>query len=162
MFEGLDEQIKASDQHSRSLFYWSIPYYWLRERRLAKMSRSWVPATATVESAQRTKGGYGQTVRAELWYSYSFEGTCYRGHVIRDTCWRFSSANNLVDDYASGQTIEILINPQKPGQSYFPSGFGWIEPFFTLFLSGLASLLVAFIVIFVGIIPALQRWGFIR
>lgn len=159
MFEGLDSEIQASKDHSRSSFYWSIPYYWLRERRLAKKSVHWVPLAGVVESSHRTKGGYQQTIRAELWYSYSFEGENYRGYVIRDCCWSPSSANALVGEHDPGQKIDILVNPENPTQSYYSSGFGWIEPFLTLFLSAGSTLLIISIVIFVGIIPLLQRLG---
>ncbi len=159
MFEGLEDQIRAGSDHSASFMYCSIPYYWLRERRLAQESIHWVPGTAVIESSHRTKGGYKETIRAELWYSYSFGGETYRGHVIRDCCWAPSSANNLVDENEPGKKIDILVNPERPDQSYYSSGFGWVEPFLTLFLSAGGTLLVIAIVIGVGIIPALKRLG---
>ncbi|MEO6829988.1 MAG: hypothetical protein ABI164_09260, partial [Acidobacteriaceae bacterium] len=79
--------------------------------------------------------------------------------VIRDCCWAPSSANALVDEHEPGQKIDILVNPENPTQSYCSSGFGWIEPFLTLFLSAGSTLLIISIVIFVGIIPLLQRLG---
>lgn len=160
MFEGLQDQIRATDDRSGSFLYWSIPYYWLRERHLAKKSVSWIPTNAVVNLAHRTNGGYGGTMRAELRYSYSFGGETYEGRVIRDTGFRPSSAHRLVDNHEVGQRIEVLVNPDKPGESYFSSGFGWIEPFLTLFLSALCTLLIAFIIVAVLIIPALQRLGF--
>lgn len=159
MFEGLEDQIQRSNDHSGSFVYWSIPYYWLREEWLAKKSVNWISAIGTVESAHRTKGGYQQTIRAEFWYSYPFNGEFYRGHVIRDCVFAPSSANTLVDEHPPGQKIEILVNPENPKQSYCPSGFGWIEPFLTFFLSAGSTLLLIAIVIGVGIIPLLERLG---
>ena len=114
MFEGLQDQIQRTSDHSGSFMYWSIPCYWLRERRLSKRSVQWVSQQGIVESSHRTKGRYQETIRAELRYSYSFEGENYTGHVIRDCCFAPSSANNLVDENAPGQKIEILVNPENP------------------------------------------------
>ena len=159
MFETVEDQTRTSSDHSGSFMYWSIPFYWLRERRLSKKSIHWIPSAGVVESSHRTKGGYKQTIRAEMWYSYSFGGKNYRRHAIRDCCWALNSANRLVGEHQPGQKIKILVNLENPAQSYCSSGFGWVEPFLTLFLSGLGTLLLISIVIGAGIIPMLKRLG---
>ena len=157
VFESLETAIQANQEHSGSFMYWSVSYYWLRELRLARKSGNWIPVEGIVESTHRTKCGYKETVRAELRYSYRFDSRLYIGRVVRDTCWSLGSANSLVDDHVAGGKIHIRVNPDKPNQSYFPSGFGWVEPFVTLLFSSLGTLLLVSIIVGVGILPLLKR-----
>jgi hypothetical protein len=156
-FPGLEIELDRSREHSGSFFYWSIPLYWIREMRLVRKAVGWVPVEATVESAHRTKGGYKQTIRAEMYYQYSFRGELFSGHVIRDTCWAVACANALVDDHPSGQKIDVRVNPKKPEESYYPSGFRSLEPFLTLWLSLGCTILVAAIITVFLIIPMVER-----
>ena len=137
---------QSANDHSGSFMYWSVPYYWIRELRLSKKSERWTSAEGVVESTHRTKGGYKGTIRAELWYSYTFESKSYRGHVIRDCCFAPSEANRLVEQEV-GQKISILVNSKNPEESYYPSGFGSVEPFLMLFLSLLGTSLIAAIIL---------------
>jgi hypothetical protein len=157
VFESLETVIQANQEHSGSFMYWSVSYYWIRELLLARKSRNWTPVEGIVEFTHRTKGGYKKTVRAEVRYSYRFDSQGYMGRVVRDTCWSFRPADRLVDDHVAGGKILVRVNPDKPNQSYFPSGFGWVEPFVTLLLSFLGTLLLVSITIGVGILPLLKR-----
>jgi hypothetical protein len=145
MFENVEDD--SNNEHSGSFMYWSIPLYWLRELRLSKKARHWVLAEGEVLSAYRTKGGYRETIHAELSYSYTFNGGYYSGCTVRDCCFEPSAATALAEDNVRGQKINIRVNPDNPDESYFPSGFGSVEPFLTLFLSALGTVLVAAIVI---------------
>jgi hypothetical protein len=145
MFESVTEQ--NDNDHSGSFMYWSVPYYWLRELRLSRKARSWAGAEGIVTSAHRTKGGYRETIRAELIYSYTFRGGYYAGRTVRDCCFNPSAATALAEDHKPGQKIQIFVNPNNPDESYYPSGFGSVEPFLTLFLSLLGTLLLSGIIL---------------
>jgi hypothetical protein len=111
-----------------SFLYLSVPYYWLRELLLSLRAKRWRDVPATIEETYRSHGGSKQVVRAELWYSYSlFEGS-YSGHVIRDVGLNFRGVNRLVNGHQAGDKITVKVNPDKPNESFFPSGLGWIDP----------------------------------
>src|SRR5579875_2529539 len=126
--------------------YWSVPYYWFKEWRLSRAARRWVPTSAIVESGYRTKGGYKETIRAELRYSYRFNGQDYFGAVVRECVFNSAAANALAYDHAKGDQITIFVNPSDPGQSYVASGFGSVEPVLTGLLALLGTSLVLSIV----------------
>jgi Protein of unknown function (DUF3592) len=131
MFE---TDLEGGREHTGSFMYLSIPYYWLREVVQSLRAGRWNSAIATVESTYRSKGGYEETIRAELWYSYEFEGQHFSGRIVRDCGFNSGAVNNLVA-HSVGERIVIRVNPEKPTQSYFPSGFGWIEPLIIGFIS---------------------------
>jgi hypothetical protein len=115
------------EEHTSSFLYLSIPRFAIREYRLKKKVRDWTAITGTVESAHRSVGGYRETIRGELWYSYAFAGEQYSGHVIRDSGCSGSAATRLAE-FERGQAIVVFVNPGNPKESYFPSGFGFAEP----------------------------------
>ncbi|MDR3724579.1 MAG: DUF3592 domain-containing protein [Terracidiphilus sp.] len=135
------------NDHSGSFMYWSIPYCWFKELRLSSKAKEWVLAQGEVTYAHRTAGGYRETIRAELAYSYTFNGEYFSGQTVRECCFDASAATALVEDNEIGTKIEIRVNPDNPDESYFPSGFGSIEPLLTLLLSVLGTLLLIFIVV---------------
>ena len=151
MFE-TDIGTEKEPEHSGSFMYWSVPYYWLKEWRLSKAASQWVPTTAIVESAYRTKGGYKETIRAELRYSYQFNQQHYAGEVVRECVFDSAAANALAYDHSEGDQITICVNPSDPSQSYFASGFGSGEPIVTGVLALLCTSLLLFIV--VGVLAA--------
>jgi len=156
-FPGLEVELERDRDQGGSFCYWSIPWYWIREMWPARKAAQWEPVEATVESTHRTKGGYHETIRAELRYRYNFRGEMFTGHVIRDTCFAADCANALVDDHSAGQKILIRVNPEKPEESYCPSGFRSTEPFLTLWLSLGTTILLIAIVMVCLIIPMTER-----
>lgn len=145
MFE-TDIDIDKEPEHSGSFMYWSVPYYWLKEWRLSRLARHWVPISAIVESGYRTKGGYKETIRAELTYSYQFNRQHYFGNTVRESVFGSAAANSLAYDHSKGDQITIYVNPSDPDQSYFASGFGATEPILTGLLSVFCTLLLLFII----------------
>lgn len=122
-----ETDIDDTKEHTGSFLYLSIPYYWLRELKLAFQAKQWQLLEATIESAHRSLGGYQQTIRLEIWYSYSFNGQSYSDHLIRDTgfSWGIKTA---LGRYPKGSRVPIRVNPYNPDESYLPSGLNWIEP----------------------------------
>jgi uncharacterized protein DUF3592 len=141
MFE---TDLEGGREHTGSFMYLSVPYYWLREFIQSRRAACWSSAIATVESTSRSAGGYKETIRAELWYSYEFEGQHFSGRIVRDCGFNGGAVNRLVA-HAVGERITIRVNPEKPTQSYFPSGFGWIEPLIIGFVSVVGTCLVLLI-----------------
>ncbi|WP_420238245.1 DUF3592 domain-containing protein [Telmatobacter bradus] len=146
MFE-TDIENEKEPEHSGSFLYWSVPYYWLKEWRLSRAARQWVPTSATVESGYRTKGGYKETIRAELRYSYHFNQQHHFGEMVRECVFDSAAANALACDYTKGDQITIFVNPVDPDQSYFASGFGSMEPILTGALALLGTSLLLFILV---------------
>jgi Protein of unknown function (DUF3592) len=142
-----DIEIEKEPEHSGSFMYWSVPYYWLKEWRLSRAAGKWVPTSAIVESGYRTKGGYKETIRAELRYSYQFSQQHYFGEVVRECVFDSAAANALAYDYSKGDQIAISVNPSDPSQSYFASGFGAVEPILTGVLALLCTSLLLSILI---------------
>jgi len=101
---------------------------------------------ATIESAQRSQGGYKETVRLDVVYSYAFSGQWYSGRMVRDTCFSIGAVNAAIDQYARGRVATVRVNPRNPRQSYLPSGLGWFEPLLMSFVS------VGSLVLVVGIL----------
>jgi hypothetical protein len=104
----------------------TVPLFWLRELWLRYRTRQGVQVDAMIESAQRTQDGF--TARAELIYSYEFQGRPYRGRVVRDFYWDVGSADSLVYDHHSAETIAVRICPDDPAISWFPSGLDALDP----------------------------------
>ena len=74
--------------------------------------------------------------RAELFYLYEFEEKQYSGRVVRDFRLGSAEADSLVYDNHPGEKLSIVIDRDNPEISYYPSGFGSLEPM----LVGLQSL----------------------
>jgi len=98
-----ETDIGEDHDHSSSFAYISIPQYALRELWLSRRSKNWVPAEATIESSHRTVGGYKETIRVEVWYGFTVNDRHYAGHLIRDTCFYYSSLQRVMDRYSSGE-----------------------------------------------------------
>ncbi|HEX8816623.1 MAG TPA: DUF3592 domain-containing protein [Terriglobales bacterium] len=108
----------------------SIAWFWLREVRLQHRTRNGIPLQATVESTKLTRattgrGGGGR--RAEIRFSYDYQGP-RTGRTIRDFVWGDKVGKALAFDHKAGDTIAVLVDPNDPDCSYYPSGFGWIQP----------------------------------
>lgn len=93
-----------------------------------------------VVDARRSKPRVKSTSRAELLYSYEYQGKQYTGRVVRDFMWNNQAGNALGFGHHPGEVILVRIDPEHPNRSYFASGFGWIEPIYFavigLFLCG--------------------------
>ena len=124
MFE---TDIGEQQEHTGSFMYLSIPLLAAREFLLSLRSRRWLSVPAIVESTHRSRGGYRETIRGELWYSYSLNGEQHSGRIVRDCGFSFRKINALVG-HDRGQTIHVRVNQLDPSQSYYPSGLGYIEP----------------------------------
>jgi hypothetical protein len=140
-----DIEIEKEPEHSGSFMYWSVPNYWLKEWRLSRAAKDWISTSAIVEGGYRTKGGYKETIRAELRYSYQFNQQHYFGEMVRECVFDSTAANALACDHTKGDQITIFVNPADPNQSYFPSGFGSVEPILTGALALLCTSLLLFI-----------------
>lgn len=141
------EQIGEQQEHTGSFMYLSIPYFAAREYWLSRRAKRWPSARATVESTYRSRGGYRQTIRGELWYSYSVNGQEYSGRVARDCGFSPGKINALTEEHERGQTISVHVNPSNPSQSYYPSGLGFVEPVIIGAIGIGGTLLLALIVI---------------
>jgi hypothetical protein len=148
-FEGVDE---SHHRLAPPVAAWgpSITWYWLRELRLRHRTKDGVPVEAKVESTLLTrasKGRGGGSRRVELCYCYDYQGP-RDGRTIRDFTIGDKTGRALAFAREPGQTITVLVDPNDPDCSYFPSGFGWIQPllygvlFFLLGLQLLAGLIV--------------------
>lgn len=126
--------------------YLSIPYFAAREYWLSLRSKQWPSVPASVESTHRSRGGYKETIRGELWYSYSLNGEEYSGRVVRDCGFSPEKVNALIQ-HERGQTISVRVNPRDPSQSYYPSGLGFVEPVMIGAVGITGTFLLMFIVI---------------
>lgn len=152
MFE---TDIGETGEHTGSFLYFSIPYYWVREAWLASHTKGWQLILATVESAHRSRGGYKETIRLEVLYSYAFGGQSYTGRVIRDTAFCSGKVDAALAEYLDGSKVPIRVDPSHPERSYLPSGLGWLEPFLTAFLS-LGSLALIVVIILSAALSAIH------
>jgi hypothetical protein len=124
----------------------TITWYWLQELRLRHRTKDGIPLQAKVESTLLTRplqgrGGGGR--RAELRYSYEYQGS-RTGRIIRDFLVGDKAGKALAFAHKPGDAIIVLVDPNDPDCSYFPSGFGWIQPLlYGLFFSLLALFLLA-------------------
>jgi len=134
----------------------SIAWYWLRELRLQHRTRGGIPVRATVESTLLTRpvqgrGGGGR--RAELRYSYDCQGP-HTGRTVRDFTFGDKIGKALAFGHKPGDPLTVLVDPNDSDCSYFPSGFGWIQPllyavFFSLLGLCLLALVLAEVFIFI-------------
>jgi hypothetical protein len=107
----------------------SVFAWWLRERWLRHRTKDGIQIDAIIESTQRTRGTRARRLaRAELVYSYEFEGRQYSGRVVRDFSFDEASANSLVYDHHAGEKVPVIICRKNPAISYFPSGLGIFDP----------------------------------
>jgi uncharacterized protein DUF3592 len=153
MFE---TDIGDTQEHTGSFLYFSIPWYWWRELVLKHRAKDWQLVEGTIESAVRSLGGYRETVRVEIWYSYTFDGHWYSGRTIRDTCFNFGAIRAAMARCQKGSRAAVRVNPKNPGESYLPSGLGWLEPLLTSFLS-IGCLALLLWILLTGIISALRQ-----
>jgi hypothetical protein len=134
----------------------SIAWYWLRELRLQYRTRGGIPLQATVKSTLLTRpvqgrGGGGR--RAEIRYSYDCQGP-RTGRTVRDFTFGDKIGKALAFGRKPGDPMTVLVDPDDPDCSYFPSGFGWIQPllygvFFSLVALCLLALVAAEVFIFI-------------
>jgi hypothetical protein len=128
----------------------SITWYWLRELRLRHRTKGGgIPIQARVESTLLTRpvqGRAGGGRRAELRYSYDCQGP-RTGRTVRDFTFGDKTGKTLVFGRKPGDAITVLVDPNDPDCSYFPSGFGWIQPLvYGMFFSLVALCLLAGVV----------------
>lgn len=127
----------------------SIAWYWLRELRLRHRTKGGIPIQARVEYTLLTRpaqgrGGGGR--RAELRYSYDCRGP-RTGRTVRDFTFGDKTGRALAFGHKPGDAITVLVDPNDPDCSYFPSGFGWIQPLlYGMFFSLVALCLLAGVV----------------
>jgi hypothetical protein len=136
----------------------TVLFWWLRELWLRVQTRDGPLVPATIESTSQTRRRFRSATRAELRYVYEFQGTRYSGRSTRDSSYNQRAADALAFGRKPGETISVQVNPQDPSRSYYPSGFGWIEPL----LYGTLSLLVASFWIGLAIAAVLFRLGLHR
>jgi hypothetical protein len=150
--DGPEEGKKSDHRLARAVSAWgpTIAWYWLRELRLRHRTKSGVPVHARVESTLLTRpvqgrGGGGR--RAELRYSYDSQGP-RTGRTVRDFVVGDRAGKALAFGHEPGDTITVLVDQNDPDCSYFPSGFGWIQPFlYGVFFSLIALCLVTGVVV---------------
>ena len=109
----------------------SVPFWWLRELWLQRKTRNGISIEATITLARRTAYRRKSAARAELIYSYEFQGKQYDGRVVRDFALGPAAADSLAYDHHPGEQLPIVICQNDPKISYYPSGFGFIEPMCT-------------------------------
>jgi hypothetical protein len=112
-------------------FNLTVPALWIKELWLRQKTKDGCSTDAKVELVQRTRFGFlGGAARAELRYSYEFQGRQYSGRVTRDFKFDSAKADSLVYDHQVGEKITIRVNPEAPEISYCPSGMGIFDPIF--------------------------------
>jgi hypothetical protein len=151
-----ETDIGQQQEHTGSFMYLSIPYFAAREYWLSWRAKRWLRIPATVESTHRSRGGYKETIRGELWYSYSLNGEEYSGRVIRDCGFSPGKINALVDEHERGQNIYVHVNPRNPSQSYYPSGLGFLEPVM-IGAVGIGGTLLLILMVLATILSAIQE-----
>jgi Protein of unknown function (DUF3592) len=129
--------------------------------RLGHRTKGGVPIQGRVESTLLTRavqgrGGGGR--RSELRYSYDCEGP-RTGRTVRDFTFGEKIGKALAFGHKPGDTITVLVDPNDPDCSYFPSGFGWIQPLvYGVSFSLLALCLLAVVVAEVFIFIMNHKW----
>lgn len=149
---GLEEGKKSDHRLAPAVPAWgpTIAWYWLRELRLRHRTKGGIPLQARVESTLLThplqgRGGGGR--RAELRYSYDCQGP-RTGRTVRDFTFGDKIGKALAFAHKPGDAITVLVDPNDPDCSYFPSGFGWIQPLlYGAFFSLIALCLLAGVVV---------------
>jgi len=131
-----------------SLLLLAIRELWLRHR-----AKGGVPVEATVELAYHTDPVAKKVFRAEMRYSYGFEGRQFSGRVARDYFLNFKAADKLAS-LRRGEKVIVLVKPDQPEISYYASGFGFIEAI-------VFAPLILFTCAFCLIVPPLLVWAFL-
>jgi hypothetical protein len=106
----------------------TVLYWWLREIWLRIQCSHGTLQPARVDSTRQTQPAYRSAARAELCYSYEFEGQRYSGRAVRDFMFNGGAADRLAFGHKHGEAISVHLDPKDPSRSFYPSGFGWIEP----------------------------------
>jgi hypothetical protein len=122
----------------------SVPWFWLRELWLRFRCRHGISVEAKVESTRQTRQLIRSSARAELRYSYTYEGCLYSGCTVRDFVFSKRAADALAFDHKPGDAITVRTNPARPNLSFYPSGFGWLG-WVDAFYSGAIGALVLLI-----------------
>jgi hypothetical protein len=122
----------------------SVPWFCWRELWLRLRTRRGIAVEAKVESALQSRRPIRSAARAELRYSYTYEGQQYLGRTVRDFTFGKRAADALAYGHKPGDVITVRIDPAHPSRSYFPSGFGWIA-WLDSFWSGSLAALAAFL-----------------
>jgi hypothetical protein len=153
---------KSDHRLARPVAAWgpTVAWYWLRELHLRHRTNGGIPRQARVESTMLTRplqgrGGGGR--RAELCYSYEYQGP-RTGRTVRDFLVGDKVGKALAFGHEPGNTITVLVDPNDADCSYFPSGFGWIQPLlYGAFFSLVALCLLGGVVLEVFIFIMNQR-----
>jgi len=131
----------------------SLLFLAIRELWLQLQTKEGVPVEATVEMAYHTEPINSRVFRAELRYRYQFRGRELTGRVARDYFLNHKAANKLAQ-FRRGEKLVIRVRPDSPEVSYYPSGFGFVEPIV------LAPFLL-FIAAFLVIVPVALLWAYL-
>lgn len=131
----------------------SLLFLALRELWLQRQTKEGAPVEATVETAYHTDPVNKRVFRAELRYSYQFGGRELTGRVARDYFLNHKAADKLAQ-FRRGEKLVVRVRPDRPEVSYYPSGFGFVEPIV------LAPVLL-FIAAFVLIVPIALLWAYL-
>jgi hypothetical protein len=141
-----DRRAEPPERELAPRIYFSfVVCFWIRELWLRNRTKEGMPVEAEVISAIQTKKPFRGAARAELRYSYEYEGNHYIGRTVRDFVFGHQAADALAFGHKVGEKITIRIDPTHPNHSYFPSGFGWIE---AVFNGGLGLFWLALVLIF--------------
>jgi hypothetical protein len=108
------------------IWFGFVVWFWVRELWLRSTTREGRSVEATVTSAIQTRMRVRGAARAEVRFSYEFEGRQYTGRTVRDFLFGSRAADELAFSHHAGQKITVLIDPLHPNRSYFPSGFSCI------------------------------------
>lgn len=107
----------------------TLLFWWVREMWLRFQTRNGVSVSARIDSTCQTKRRWmGRGARAEIRYSYEFQGDRHSGRTTRDFIFNRRAADALSFGHKRGEIISVRVDPESPTRSYSPSGFGWIEP----------------------------------
>src|ERR1017187_5181821 len=88
----------------------TVPVLWVRELWLRHKTRGGISIDAEVEMVQRTRSRLGGAARAELDYSYEYEGQQHSGRVVRDFNFDSAEADSLVYDHHVGEKLAVLVS----------------------------------------------------
>lgn len=97
-------------------------------------SLHWQPVPCTITHAQVGSGQTSDLYRADLRYTYTFEGADYEGSRYSFGTIRTSNLSRwqaLVDTYPVGSKHRCYVNPEKPEQATlrrFSLGWHWLIP----------------------------------
>lgn len=95
----------------------SVPFWWIREIWLRIKTRNGIQLDAVVDNARRTRPPSRSAARAELLYSYEYQGQQYSGRTVRDFVFDTAAANSLAYDFHQGKNCRsssIVKTRQSP------------------------------------------------